>query len=172
METERLVLREWRSADLDAFAAINGDPQVRRYMYPPRALTPLESAGEIGALTDHWERIGFGHWAVEERATGELIGRIGAKRHPDWPLDPENSEIGWLLRRSAWGRGYATEGARAVVQFLRERIGQQEIISIAHPANAASHRVMEKAGLERAGELRWEARGIDVVWYSSRGSAP
>ena len=139
-----------------------------RYMYPPRPVTATEAALDVERLRQHWERHGFGHWAVEERDTGRFVGRTGLKRHPDWPLDPENTECGWLYARDVWGRGYATEAAREVVRFAIEDLERPEVISIAHPANAASRRVMEKAGLSYAGARRWEERGIDVVWYSLR----
>jgi RimJ/RimL family protein N-acetyltransferase len=168
METERLILRPWRPEDLDAYAAMNADPQVRTFMFPGRPLTREESEHEIAQMVDQWQRLGFGHWAVELRETGELVGRTGAKRHDDWDLDPENTEVGWLYGRSAWGRGYATEGATAAVRFLLEDLRRPEVISIAHLSNLASHRVMRKAGLQWAGARRWYERRLDVVWYSSR----
>ena len=168
IETPRLLLREWRDEDLAAYAEINADPEVRRYMHPPRPLTEAESALEIDHLVDQWQRLGFGHWAVELRETGELIGRTGIKHHPDWEPDPRNTEVGWLYARAAWGKGYATEGAIESVRFCLEDVGSHEAISIAHMDNLASHRVMKKAGLSWAGARRWYERGIDVVWYRSR----
>jgi RimJ/RimL family protein N-acetyltransferase len=155
IETPRLRLRPWRGEDLDAYAAMNANPEVRRYMSPARPLTREESAREIEGLVEPWSRLGFGYWAVELRETGELIGRTGAKRHTDWGLDPENTEVGWLYARSAWGRGIATEGAIAAVRFCLEELGRPEVISIAALDNLASHRVMKKAGLEWAGVRRW-----------------
>lgn len=140
-------------------------------MFPGRPLTRAESEQEIADMVDQWHRLGFGHWAVELRATGELIGRTGAKRHADWDLDPENTEVGWLYARSAWGNGYATEGAVAAVRFCLGDLRRPEVISIAHLSNLASHRVMRKAGLEWAGVRRWYERRIDVVWYSSKRTA-
>ena len=168
IETPRLILREWRDDDVGRYAKMNADPEVRRYMHPPRPLTEAESALEIDHLLDEWRRLGFGHWAVELRETGELIGRTGIKRHPDWEPDPENTEVGWLYARSAWGRGIATEGAIEAVRFCLEEVGSDEAISIAHIENLASHRVMKKAGLSWAGPRHWYERRIDVVWYHSR----
>lgn len=137
-------------------------------MYPARVLTRGESDADVGALVDQWESVGFGHWVVELKETGQMIGRTGAKRHADWHLDPDNSEVGWLYAREAWGKGYATEGAGAAVKFLFEEIGRSEVISIADPGNRPSHRVMEKAGLSFAGRRHWGERGIDCVWYARR----
>lgn len=171
IETPRLLLRPWRSDDLDAYARMNADPEVRTYMFPGRPLTLGESEAEIAQMMEQWQRLGFGHWAVQLRETGELIGRTGAKRHADWDLDPENTEVGWLYARPAWGKGYATEGATAAVRFLLEHLRRPEVISIAHLGNLASHRVMRKAGLEWAGARRWYERRLDVVWYSSKRTA-
>lgn len=171
LETPRLLLRPWREADRGPYAEMNADPDVRLYMFPPRPLTPEESEQEIAAMEDQWRRLGFGHWAVELRETGELVGRTGAKRHADWDLDPENTELGWLYARSAWGRGLATEGASAALRFLLEERRRPEVISIAHLDNRASHRVMRKVGLEWAGVRRWYERRTDVLWYSSRRTA-
>jgi RimJ/RimL family protein N-acetyltransferase len=167
LETERLFLRAWRDEDRNAYARIVADSQVMRYMLPARPLTRAEAAYDLHRLEEHWLEHGFGHWAVEDRATGRLVGRSGIKRHADWSLDPDNTECGWLFERAAWGRGYATEGARAAIAFAREELGRPEVISIAHPDNAASRRVMEKAGLAYAGRHHWPQRGLDVVWYSS-----
>ena len=141
-----------------------------RYMLPPRSLTHAEAAFDVQGLREHWLRHGFGHWAVEEKASGRFVGRTGVKRHADWDLDPENTEVGWLYGREVWGNGYATEGARAAVRFCFEELERPEVISIAHPDNAASRRVMEKAGLSYAGARHWAGRGLDVVWYSARAS--
>jgi RimJ/RimL family protein N-acetyltransferase len=166
IETERLILREWRPADVDEYARICAIPEVMRYMWPARPASPAESAYGVKLLEEHWLRWGFGHWAVEERESGRFVGRTGIKRHDDWELDPDNTEVGWLYDPAVWGRGYATEGAREAVRFALEELGRPEVISIAHPDNAASQRVMAKAGMTYAGTRRWDARGIDVVWFS------
>ncbi len=169
LETARLLLRGWQDADVEPYARICSDPVVMRYMSPEgRAQTYAEAAADAARLREHWEREGFGHWVVEEKATGRVVGRTGFKRHHDWTVDPENTECGWLYEREVWGRGYATEAALAVVRFGLETLGRPEVISIAHPDNAASRAVMEKAGLTYAGARRWEERGLDVVWYSVR----
>jgi len=169
IETERLVLREWRDTDVNSYARICADPEVMRFMVPARGLSHAEAAYDVQGLREHWTRHGFGHWAVEEKASGALVGRTGIKRHSDWALDPENTEAGWLYGQRFWGKGYASEAAREVVLYGLEKLGSPEVISIAHPDNAGSRRVMEKAGLTYAGARRWEEKGLDVVWYSSRG---
>lgn len=163
IETARLILRPWGDGDLETYARITSDPETMRYMWSGAGHSPPEAEIDVRAMVEHWERWDFGHWVVEERETGEMIGRTGIKRHDDWELDPENTEVGWLYDRSRWNRGYATEGALAAVAFAFEELGRPEVISIADVDNAASQRVMAKAGLTRRGRRFW--RGLDVAWW-------
>ena len=162
IETSRLLLRRWREGDLDAYARICADPEVMRYL--PATLGREESAEQMAWFERHWEKRGFGLWAVEEKASGEFIGFIGLVYHDGWPEGEHKTEVGWRLGRAHWGRGLATEGALASVRYGFERLGLERIISITLPQNAASRRVMEKAGLTCRGETRW--RGNDVIWYA------
>ena len=164
IETDRLLLCQWRKEDLDAYARICADPEVMRYTRAGSPLTREQTEERVAATIRHWEERGFGLWAVEEKATGAFIGRIGLLYHEDWPEGEHKTEVGWLLDRSFWGRGLATEGAVASVRFGFEKLGLERIISIIRPENAASRQVAEKAGLTFRGETRW--RGVDVVWYT------
>ena len=164
-ETERLILREWRPEDIDAYAEMNADPDVRRYMFPDRPLSHAEAEAEIEAEVDRWEKLSFGHRPVVLKATGEVIGRAGAKRHPDYPLDPLNTEVGWLFKKTAWGNGYATEAALEVARYLRDDLAVPELISMARLGNEPSFRVMEKVGLERVGPYFWKERDVEIVLY-------
>jgi RimJ/RimL family protein N-acetyltransferase len=170
VKTPRLVLRAWRGDDLDRYAAITADPEVMRHMFTASGPLSRQQAKEsMERFERHWADHGCGHWAVEERRSGVLIGRIGLLHHPDWPEDPDNVEVGWLLDRNLWGRGLATEGGVAAVHFGFGELGLQQIISITNAANHASRRVMEKVGLHLAGHTRW--RGHSVLWCSAdRGS--
>ena len=162
IETERLLLRQWREGDLEAYARICADPEVMRYL--PATLGREESAEQMAWFERHWEERGFGLWAVEEKASGEFIGFIGLVYHDGWPKGEHKTEVGWRLGRAHWGRGLATEGALASVRYGFEGLGLERIISITLPENAASRRVMEKAGLTYRGETHW--RGQDVIWYA------
>lgn len=163
IETERLLLRQWRDEDFDPYARMCADPEVMRYL--PAILTREESARQIEGFIRHWEERRFGLWAVEERARGEFTGFIGLAQHDDWPVDEHNVEVGWRLDRHFWGRGLATEGAIASLRHGFEKLGLERIISITDPRNTASRRVMEKAGLLYRGEVHW--RGFDDVWYAA-----
>jgi len=164
IETDRLLLRRWRDEDLDAYARICADPEVMQYMRVGGPLTREQTEQRVAAAIRHWEERDFGLWAVEEKATGAFIGRIGILYHEDWPEGEHKTEVGWLLDRSCWGRGLATEGARASLRYGFEELGLERIISIIRPENTASRRVAEKAGLTLRGETRW--RGVNVVWYA------
>ena len=119
----------------------------------------------------HWSLLGYGMFAAEERTTGELVGRVGLMRHPDWPLEGPKVEVGWTLRRSAWGRGYATEGAKASLAFGFEELGLPTIFSMTRPDNARSQAVMERCGLTVRGEL--EFHGSRLLYSAiDRGDWP
>jgi len=163
LETERLLLRRWRDEDLDAYASICADPEVMRYM-GRGAMIREQSAQSIERFVRHWEKHGYGLWAVEYKASGAFIGRIGLLHREDSPEGQHRVEVAWLVDRRFWGQGLATEGAQASIRYGFEELTLERIISIALPQNVASRRVMEKAGLTLCGETRWQDH--DVVWYA------
>jgi RimJ/RimL family protein N-acetyltransferase len=112
----------------------------------------------------HWEERGFGLWTVKHEASGAFIGFIGLLHQNDWPEGAHKIGVWWRLDRAYRGRGLATEGALASVLYGFEKLGLERIISIIHPANLASRRVAEKAGLTYQDKTRWRER--DVVWYA------
>lgn len=164
IETERLLLRGWREGDLEPYARMCADPEVMRFIGEGSTLTREQSGEQISRFVRHWEERGFGLWAVEEKGTGKFLGFAGLAYQEDWAEGPHKTEVGWRLDRASWGRGFATEGARASVKFGFERLELERIISIIQPGNHASLRVAEKAGLTPRGQTRW--RGSDVVWYA------
>ena len=162
IETSRLLLRPWRNEDLAPYARICADPEVMRYL--SGAMTPKQSEEQVSAFVCHWKERGFGLWAVEEKSSATFIGFIGLLYHEEWPEGEHNTKVGWRLDRSFWGRGLATEGARASLQHGFEELGLERVISIIHPKNVASRRVAEKAGLTLRGETRF--KGFEVIWYA------
>jgi RimJ/RimL family protein N-acetyltransferase len=142
LRTARLLLRQWRDSDLEAFAALNADPEVMRHF--PSVLTRAESdALALGARALISSR-GWGLWAVEVVESAPFIGFLGlAQPRFDAHFTPA-VEIGWRLAREHWGSGYATEGARAVVATAFDELGLDELVSFTTVANAASRRVMER----------------------------
>lgn len=135
-----------------------------RYLGDGAPLSRDEAADQLSRLRSMWQEHGLGHWAVQERASGMLVGRIGLAHHDDWVLEPGNVEVGWVLERGSWGKGYASEGGAEALRFGFEDRGLRRVISIAHPANQASLRLMARLGLSYGGGARW--RGHDVVWYA------
>ena len=162
IRTERLLLRAWRESDLEPYARMCSDPEVMRYL--PHVLGREESEEQIASFIRGWEERGLGIWAVEHRATGAFVGFVGLMHQENWPEGEHKTEVGWRLERSFWGRGLATEGARASLRYGFEKMDLAGIISITLPENAASRRVMEKAGLTLRGETSW--KGYEVVWYA------
>lgn len=172
MHTDRLVLRRWRTDDLDAFAAVNADEQTMATVGPGRPLSREESAAALDTLVVHWETHGFGLWAVEERATGQLIGRAGLWHPPDWP----DTEVGWLLARDRWGQGLATEAGWASLAYGFRRRRIDRIGCIMRPGNTASERVARKIGMHPASDTTWRGNPVRTYaitreqWEGAQGS--
>src|SRR5262245_8778641 len=168
LQTERLVLRTFREADLDAYARICADPDVVRYVGQP--FSRAEAWLHIATMLGHWQLRGYGMWAVEERSSGALIGRIGFYEPEGWP----GMELGWMLARSHWGRGLATEGARAALAFAFEVLRKSHVISLIRAENVASIRIAAKLGERLEGRSR--ALGGEALVYGIRqeewGEAP
>jgi RimJ/RimL family protein N-acetyltransferase len=159
IETERLILRGWRAADIEPLSAIYGDAEVAEWLGSP---DPDLVDASIARWLEHWRAFGFGTWAVEEKSSGSLIGRVGLVNQLDWTASEQDAEVGWTLARSAWGNGYATEGAMAALGFARAK-GLRRIISITRPDNVRSQTVMKRLGLTYRGATHWH--GYDQVWY-------
>jgi RimJ/RimL family protein N-acetyltransferase len=158
LETERLLLREWRESDFESYAEICADPDVMRYLNGS-PLTRLDAWRQMAFLIGHWHLRGYGHWAVEGKASGRLIGRLGFLNPEGWPA----FEIGWTLGKASWGKGYATEGARAALDYAFTELDRDHVISLIHPANRASIAVAERLGESYEGET--ELMGIPVSIY-------
>lgn len=153
IETERLLLRQWLDEDLEPFASLCADPRVMEFL--PATLTRSETAQMIARIRRGFERHGFGLWAVElprsHRSEGrtEMIGFIGLSVPAFEAHFMPCVEIAWRLARGHWGQGYATEGARAVLDLAFDLTGLQEVVAFTVPGNLASRRVMEKLGMTR-----------------------
>jgi RimJ/RimL family protein N-acetyltransferase len=185
METERLYLRRFTPDDVDNLVELDSDPGVVRYLGDgrptPRDVVEHEILPLI--LEDYRHYAGYGRWATHLRETGEFIGWHALRPHD--PSHPAEVELGYRLRRSAWGHGYATEGARALIDRGFTELGARRIVATTMTVNAASRRVLEKLGLRlvRTFQLDWPeylqgAEHGDVEyaldrddWLSSRPSA-
>ncbi|MEV4616358.1 GNAT family N-acetyltransferase [Kitasatospora sp. NPDC049258] len=147
LTTERLVLRRFTAADADLLVELDSDPEVMRHLSGGRA-TPREVVEREllpGYLDEYRRHPSFGHWAALDRAGGEFLGWFEFRPHPGGP--PGEVELGYRLRRAAWGRGYATEGARALIRRGFAELGVERVFATTMAVNLGSRRVMEKAGL-------------------------
>jgi RimJ/RimL family protein N-acetyltransferase len=147
LTTARLLLRRWRDRDREPFAELNADAEVMRLF--PAPLTAPQSDAQLDALEAHFERHGFGLWALESRRSGELLGFTGLCFVSFDAAFTPAVEIGWRLRRSAWGHGYATEAARASLQFGFVELRIEQVVSFTSVSNAPSRAVMERIGMKQ-----------------------
>ncbi len=159
LETERLRLRMFCKADLDAYAEMCADPEVMRYLGAGQPMSRADTWRQLAMLLGHWQLRGYGMWAVEDRARGHLIGRIGFFNPEGWP----GFELGWMLGRPYWGHGFATEGAREALAYAFRELQQTHVISLIRPQNTASIRVAERLGQRL--ERRVDVRGGEALVY-------
>lgn len=149
LETRRLVLRQFTAADVDNLVELDADPEVMRYVTGglPTPRQEIEQVILPDWLAYYAESSHLGFWAAEEKATGQFIGWFHF-RPGDGHADDE-PELGYRLRRSAWGKGYATEGCRALIDDGFAKRGVRRVFAETMVVNAASRRVMEKCGLRQ-----------------------
>ncbi|MFI9719702.1 GNAT family N-acetyltransferase [Streptomyces sp. NPDC052396] len=165
LNTPRLTLRRWREDDIEAMAAINSDPEVMRWIGDGSVRDRAQTAAGIAAWEEEWEERGIGLFAAELREEKQLVGFVGLMVPAYLPEVMPAVEIGWRLGRSYWGRGLATEGARAVLDFaLRER-DLARVVSVHHTGNTASERIMLKLGMRRERETVHPEFGIPLRVY-------
>jgi ribosomal-protein-alanine N-acetyltransferase len=144
LETERLLLRDFEERDLDDYAAFTADAEVMRYM-GRGPFSREEAWREMAFFAGHFVFRGYTHWALELRETGELVGRCGPYYPEGWPA----LEVGWLLGRSHWGNGYASEAAAAAVDYAWRELRPQRLVSLVAPGNERSARVARRLGATR-----------------------
>jgi len=150
IETERLLLRAWRDADLDPYADIMVEPEVGKWLGGP--FTRDQAYERVARFTANLAATGLGRLAIERKSDGRLIGHCGLAHTPDTPPVPVGVEIGWALAPDAWGAGYAIEAARAVVADGFARADLAEILAFTGATNLRSQAVMRRLGMERAAE--------------------
>jgi RimJ/RimL family protein N-acetyltransferase len=142
--TERLIMRGWRESDRAPWAAMNADPEVRRYLGP--LLTFEQASAWVLSYQDDLDRHGFGFWALEVRASGEFVGFTGLGT-VDEEMPFTGVELAWRLARPAWGHGYATEAARAALEHGFGVLGLPEIVAVTMARNLRSRAVMARIGM-------------------------
>ncbi len=147
IKTHRLGLRNWIAADVKPMAALNMDKQVMEYF--PSVQSKQTTTEFIKRMQNHFKTYEFCYFAIDSLDTNEFIGFIGLC-HQDYESDfTPHVDIGWRLQRSAWGKGYATEGAKACLEYGFKSLGLREVYSVASVINIKSQHVMEKIGMEK-----------------------
>ena len=150
LRTERLLIRAWRDDDVDAAAAMNADPRVMEFF--PSVVAPADTAAHIAGTRARLAETGYGFLPVEVVGGATFVGMVGLLvPRFDAHFTPA-VEIGWRFAAAHWGRGYATEAARAVLAYGFEQLALPEIVSFTTAANVRSRRVMDKLGMRRAEE--------------------
>jgi RimJ/RimL family protein N-acetyltransferase len=171
VETDRLLLRRWETGDADWFAAVNAQREVVRFVNEGVPFTPAESRVVSARISEHWEQFGFGLWAVRDRATGAALGFAGVC-HPLWLPDWAGEvEVGWRLRREAWGHGFATEAGHLALAAGFEALGLERIVAFVHPENRASVAVTQRLGMGPAGRIAHPFRDHELDVFEARRPA-
>jgi ribosomal-protein-alanine N-acetyltransferase len=166
LETSRLRLRMFTADDLEELARITGDPEVMKYLGTSGARTKEKTKNTIDAILRHWERHGFGIWAIEHKADNKLIGWCGLQRLDKTP----EVEVAYLLAKAYWKQGLATEAASAAIEYGFSGLKLKRIVAIARPENVGSYRVMEKVGMKYEKEAHFY--NVDVVYYAIERATP
>jgi RimJ/RimL family protein N-acetyltransferase len=164
LETARLRLRGFCQADLDPYAAFCADADVMRYIAAGAPLSRAEAWRQMAFFVGHWGLLGYGMWALEERESGTLVGRVGFLHPPGWP----DFELGWLLGRPFWGRGYALEAARVALAYAFDELRRARVISLIRPANHRSIALAERLGERLVDEV--DILGSKALLYEARRS--
>ncbi|ABW16094.1 GCN5-related N-acetyltransferase [Parafrankia sp. EAN1pec] len=158
--TDRLILRGWRDEDIEPYAAMNADAETMRYLDGVCGLDgTIRLVQRARAL---WARRGHGMWAVEDRATGEFLGRAGTFYGEGWP----GVEVAVSIRRDRWGQGLGTEAIRAALDFGFTRLDVDELITVTHPENAGMNAIARKLGMtfrEIADVGPWRANNVYAI---------
>jgi RimJ/RimL family protein N-acetyltransferase len=167
IETERLILRPWRSGDIEPNTAMLGDPVAGRFITADGKPITDAYAGWRNAtiMAGHWALYGIGMFVVEEKQTGRFVGRVGPWRQPGWP----GFEVGWGIAADFRGRGYAVEAARASIDWSFATFEIDRIIHCIDRENTASQAVARRLGAEKDGETELLGHIADV-WVTKRAS--
>ncbi len=147
LETERLILRDWKDEDRKPFAQMNADPIIMEYF--PRRLGEADTNRLVDRFNEHFKKHGFGPYAVENKKTGEFMGFVGLSQIDfDAPFTPA-VEIAWRLSYEYWGKGFATEAAQAVLEHAFDKLKIKEVVAYAVHDNERAIHIMEKVGMKR-----------------------
>lgn len=160
IETERLTLRPFTLDDLDALFLVNSDPDVMKYIGDGNPLSQQQTRARLDAIITHWDRHGFGLWAVVHKPDAAVIGFCGLQFLENTP----EVEVGYRLRKASWGMGLATEAVKASLEYGFGKLGLDRIVAVVHPDNIASQKVLAKNGLRYEKDARYY--NTDVKYFA------
>jgi RimJ/RimL family protein N-acetyltransferase len=149
----------YRLSDFEDHYRLCADPNIMRYLWGGKPMSRLEAWRHMAFLVGHWELLGYGYYAAEEKATGRFVGRIGFTNPEGWP----GFEIGWTLAPEFHGRGFATEAAEFLLNYAFTEMGRDHVISVIHRDNKPSMRVAERLGEKLEGET--DFLGVPMLIY-------
>ena len=173
LETERLILRWFREDDLADLYRMTSDPEVMRFLGDGKPVDEMLTWRHMATYMGHWYYRGFGIWAVEEKSSHRVVGRIGFMDPFGWP----GFELGWTLARDSWGNGYATEGARRALEYAFTEMNRDHVISLIAPENVASIKVAERLGEKVEGKTNVVDRDVFIYgidrkdWRAARNAS-
>ncbi len=159
IETTRLCLKRFRNEDLNRYAAIMSDDEIGKWFPGGKGFTIEQATKSFGSILKHWEKHGFGIYAVTRREDGILLGRCGL----NYIDETSEVEVDFVIAKNYWRRGYATEAAKACLAYGFEALNLDRIIALSKPENVASRRVMEKAGMRYVKDAQYW--GIICAYY-------
>jgi RimJ/RimL family protein N-acetyltransferase len=167
VETQRLILRPWRAADIAANTAMLSDPDTARFITPDGQPVTTELSGWRNAaiISGHWALHGFGMFAVEEKSSGRYVGRVGPWQPAEWP----GFEVGWAIARESRGKGYAEEAARASINWAFATFDIGEVIHCIRADNTPSQGVARRLGAQKDGVIDLFGKPVDR-WVTSRAT--
>ena len=152
-------MRMWRNDDFEPYFQLCSDPEVMRFLGGGNTLDRFECWRHMAFMVGHWQLRGYGPWAIEEKATGRFVGRVGFLNPVGWPA----FELGWTLSRDFWGRGYASEAARRALAYGFGELDKDHVISLIDPLNTNSIKVAERLGEKVEGKT--DLLGREVLIY-------
>lgn len=163
LETERLNLEPFQASHFDGLRAMESDPEIMRYISNGVVKTPEETWESIHRVTQRWEKYGFSWWAIREKTSGQIVGAACLQHLAN--IDGAPLEIGWRLIADFHGKGFATEAAKAIIEFAVEHIGATYLVAVAIPENTASQRVMQRLGMSYKGiEQHYDVPCVVYEW--------
>ena len=167
IETERLILREFRESDLDGMFELDSDPEVHRYLGNKPVKTKEESQRIIASALKQYKERGIGRWAVIEKSSGEFMGWSGIRLNTEYNMNgfTRYYDVGYRLIKRYWGKGFATESGKAAVNYAFNVLKLPELYATTEIGNQASHNALLKIGLHYVEDFYFEEEKLKLRWY-------